>query len=152
MPGPSRASSASPFIYRSMVGNLVPPLQLPEHPWSLSCALLSQKSDLGASPSPPGSLHRLVLNSKAKANVAWLLWSSEHRGSGPSSSALGSKPAANPHQTRLLDVCVCVCVCVCDGVGAGPALGSCPLPGPGESAHYLPSIQASLGVKPALSL
>ena len=116
MPGPSRASSASPFIYRSMVGNLVPPLQLPEHPWSLSCALLSQKSDLGASPSPPGSLHRLVLNSKAKANVAWLLWSSEHRGSGPSSSALGSKPAANPHQTRIKPaswMCVCVCVCAC---------------------------------------
>ena len=152
MPGPSRASSASPFIYRSMVGNLVPPLQLPEHPWSLSCALLSQKSDLGASPSPPGSLHRLVLNSKAKANVAWLLWSSEHCGSGPSSSALGSKPAANPHQTRLLDVCGCGGVCVCDGVGAGPALGSCPLPGPGECAHYLPSIPASLGVKPAISL
>ena len=122
-----------------------------KHP-KRSRIILSQKSDLGASPSPPGSLHRLVLNSKAKANVAWLLWSSEHRGSGPSSSALGSKPAANPHQTRLLDVCVCVCVCVCDGVGAGPALGSCPLPGPGESAHYLPSIQASLGVKPALSL
>ena len=144
MPGPSRASSASPFFHRSKAENLIPPLQLPEHPWSLSCALLSQKSDLGASPSPPGSLHCLVLNSKAKDIVAWLLWSLEHRGSGPSSSALGSKPASW--------MCVCVCVCVCDGVGAGPALGSCPLPGPGESAHYLPSIQASLGVKPALSL
>ena len=150
MPGPSTASSASPFFHRSKAGNLDPPLQLPEHPWSLSCALLSQKSDLGASPSPPGSLHCLVLNSKAKDIVAWLLWSLEHRGSGPSSSALGSKPAS--WMCVCVCVFVCVCVCVCDGVGAGPALGSCPLPGPGESAHYLPSIQASLGVKPALSL
>ena len=104
MPGPSTASSASPFFHCSKAGNLDPPLQLPEHPWSLSCALLSQKSDLGASPSPPGSLHCLVLNSKAKDIVAWLLWSLEHRGSGPSSSALGSKPASW--------MCVCVCVCV----------------------------------------
>ena len=141
LPTPRAQASFIILLWESMG----PLSELPEHPWSLSSALLTLKSDLGIPSPTPGLLHGHILNPGAQDHTAHLLGPQNTLGVELSSSALAAPMENFKPAFRMCNVKGA-------GVGAGPGLA--PPPSPALVRALIISLpwELGLGVKPALSL